>query len=130
MSECPVGDINCIHHPLNDDEDYCFSPRMRFDIHAKCVQRMNEEKKFHEKNDDDKNNDDNVEQDYIEEIRQKYMPAFTTEQTILYMRLHPPSDYICCNGCKYDDCKYLSCEEKCDCCLGYCRCCADLCGHH
>lgn len=122
--ECPMGPVNCIFHLMNDDEDYCFSPRMRFDPHAKCIQIMNEryleEEEYKEETYEEYD-------EYIYEIRDKYMPAFTIEQTKTYLRWHAPSEYICCNGCR-DDCRYD--EDRCECCMGNCRCCAGCCFHN
>jgi hypothetical protein len=107
--KCPMGDIHCIFHALNDDEDYCFSPRMRFGIHAKCIQNMNDDETYQDYIYEFR--DDETYQDYIYEIRNEYMPAFTYEQTEIYMKWHAPSEYICCRGCR-DGCRGLLEEEN------------------
>lgn len=123
--DCPVGQHNCIFHEENDDEDYCFSPRMRFGTHAKCIQKYNEEEV-----DEEEFDEEDVELDYLCEIRDRYMPAFTIEQTKLYVAWNPPSAYICCDGCKMECRRYYDTrEEWCDCCSDNCKCCAGCCFH-
>lgn len=148
LSECPAGRTKCIWNGENNDEDYCFSPRMRFDPHAKCVDdskmkdaknsKMKDAKNFKVKDANSKVKDDapsiqkklqtkGVWNDHIREVRDSYIPAFTLTQTELYMSLHEPSSYICCPGCTTpEDCLY---DDRCDCCLDHCRCCAGVCFH-
>lgn len=124
-ASCPAR--YCIWSHDEDDEDYCFSPRMRFDPHAKCIQKQNESR-YGVIVDIDYG----AECDYVREIRDRYMPAFTLEQTERYMSIHPPSAYMCCDGCRSDciDDHHLSENDRCDCCTGMCRCCAGVCGHN
>lgn len=85
QDKCPYGEKNCIFNYPNHDEDYCFSPQMRYDVHAKCSSKKII---FQEK--------------YVSSSNKqvyKYMPSFTNEQIDIYLRWHIPSDYRCCDEC-------------------------------
>lgn len=107
---CPLGK-ECL---IDKGDDYIFSGRKRFDLHAKCRQQQQAATKKKMIRDPDL--------ERIREIRDRYMPAFTLEQTRLYISWHPPEDYMCCEGCRCHG-------DGCDCCSDRCRCCAGVCFH-
>lgn len=109
---CPLGK-ECL---IDKGDDYIFSGRKRFDLHAKCREKQPVKTTVN----DHLKVDRDIEM--IDEIRSRYMPAFTREQTRLYISLHPPEDYMCCRGCRCHG-------DGCDCCTDRCRCCAGCCFH-
>lgn len=113
--ECPLKD-KCL---LDHGDDYIFSGRKRFDLHAKCKQEVVKKEKKPSIIAEMRND---AEMEMIDEIRRRWMPAFTREQTRLYISIHPPSDYMCCRGC-------MCHGDGCDCCTDRCRCCAGCCFH-
>lgn len=50
--------------------------------------------------------------DEMIEFRDNYFSSFTLREAELARSIHPPSDYICCEGCQSDNCR---------CCAGVCR---------